>query len=300
VAFANQRKTKRTSEADLQGVTSRGERKLGIIAGAGPFPGYVISRCEAGEIPYFVLALKGFADPDAVAQAPHGWSRLGGGGRSLRLMREAGVDDIAVIGNIRRPPLLSFWPDLVMLGAMMRIGWRALRGGDDALIKAIIPEVEGRGFTVIAIQDLLPELLAGEGLFGRCQPDQLARTDIDIGVEAAREVGRRDVGQGAVVEGGRVLAREDAKGTDVMLARVATMPERNGPGGVLIKVLKPGQQRKVDLPTIGVRTVEAAASAGLRGIAIEAGSAIVVDREAVAEAADEAGLFVIGIKVGQA
>jgi DUF1009 family protein len=181
---------------------------------------------------------------------------------------------------------------------MIRIGWRALFGGDDALIKAIIPIVESKGFQVIAIEDVLPELLAEEGCYGRITPDAEAERDIALGIETAREVGRADVGQGAVVEAGAVLAREDASGTDAMLTRIAGR-KREGPSGVLVKVAKPGQQRKVDLPTIGTNTVERVAAAGLRGIAIEAGSALVVDKDAVIAAADEAGIFVVGVKVSE-
>lgn len=271
---------------------------LGIIAGAGPFPGYVIERCAARDIPHFVLALKGFADPSAVESVPHGWARLGAGRRSLRLLRQAGVAELAVIGSLRRPSILQFWPDLVMMGAMLQIGWRALFGGDDALIKAIIPIVEAKGFRVVPIEAILPELLATEGCYGRVTPDAIAEDDITRGIVIAREVGRADVGQGAVVERGVVLAREDAEGTDAMLAKLAERSRhgRDGPGGVLVKVAKPDQQRKVDLPTIGAGTVSAAAAAGLRGIAIEAGSALVVDRDRVAAAADEAGLFVVGVR----
>lgn len=267
---------------------------LGIIAGGGPFPGYVIRECRARGIPVYVLALKGLADPDQLAGVPHGWTRPGAGAHALRLLRRAHVRRLTMIGSIRRPSILRFWPDLVMLGAMIRIGWRTLFGGDDALIKGIIPQVEAEGFTLVGIDEILPSLLAPAGCYGRTRPDEAAERDIKLGIEAARAVGRADVGQGAVVEQGDILAREDARGTDAMLAGLAGRG-RAGPGGVLVKVAKPGQQRKVDLPTIGTGTVAAAAAAGLRGIAVEAGSAIVIDREAVAKAADAAGLFVVGV-----
>jgi len=271
---------------------------LGIIAGAGPFPGYVVRQCAARGIPHFVLALKGFADPDLLENAPQGWARLGAGRQSLRLLRQAGVTKLTMIGNVWRPSLLQFWPDPVILGAMIQIGWRALFGGDDALIKAVIDVIEAKGFQVVPIESILPELLATEGCYGRIAPDAAAEQDIARGIEIAREVGRGDVGQGAVVEQGVVLARENTHGTDAMLAGLAGQArhERKGPGGVLVKVAKPGQQRKVDLPTIGTGTVTAAAAAGLRGIAIEAGSALVVDRDRMVAAADEAGLFVVGVR----
>jgi len=270
---------------------------LGIVAGAGPFPAHVVRLCAGRGIPHFVLALKGFADPGPLEGVPHGWARLGAAAASLRLLRAAGVRDLIGVGNIRRPGILQVWPDPVMLGAMARIGWRALRGGDDALIKAIIPVVESKGFRLVPVDAVLPELLAAEGCYGGLAPDAAAERDIARGIEAARAVGRADVGQGAVVEQGAVLAREDRRGTDAMLAGLATA-RRDGPGGVLVKVAKPGQQRKVDLPTIGTHTVAAAAKAGLRGIAVEAGSALIVDRDAVARAADAAKLFVVGVRAG--
>jgi DUF1009 family protein len=271
---------------------------LGIVAGGGPFPAYVIRQCAARGIRLFVLALEGFAEPGSFDDTPHGWTRPGAGARALRLLRAAGVKRLTMIGSVRRPGLLAFRPDLVMLGVMLRIGWRRLFGGDDALIKAILEVVEAKGFHVVAIDEILPELLAREGCYGRTTPDASAERDIALGFEAARAVGRADVGQGAVVEQGAVLAREDAKGTDAMLAGLEAR-NRDGPGGVLVKAAKPGQQRKVDLPTIGTHTIERVAAAGLRGIAVEAGSALVVDREAVAQAADAAGIFVIGIKTGE-
>jgi hypothetical protein len=299
VASANQTPTIRTepdAKSDGPAAGSASQGLLGIVAGGGPFPAYVIRRCQEAGIPFYVLALKGAADPDQLKGVPQGWARPGAGARILRLLRGAGVQRLTMVGSVRRPGILQFWPDLVMLGVMIRIGWNALFGGDDALIRAIIPIVESKGFDVIAIEEILPELLADEGCYGRLAPDAEAERDIALGIETARAVGRADVGQGAVAEQGAVLAREDAAGTDAMLARLADR-DRTGPGGVLVKVAKPGQQRKVDLPTIGANTVERAAAAGLRGIAIEAGSALVVDREGVAAAADEAGIFVIGVKV---
>lgn len=298
MASANPTPTTRTRPApnNDQASDQPSEGSLGIVAGGGPFPDYVIRQCRARGIPLYVLALKGAADPEALTGVPHGWTRPGAGARALRLLRRAGVRRLTMVGSVRRPSLLQFWPDLVMLGVMIRIGWRALFGGDDALIKAIIPIVESKGFEVVAIEEILPELIAREGCYGRITPDEDAERDIALGIEAAREVGRADVGQGAVVEQGTVLAREDASGTDAMLAGIAKR-RREGPGGVLVKVAKPGQQRKVDLPTIGTNTVEAVAAAGLRGIAIEAGSALVVDKERVIAAADAAGIFVVGVKV---
>jgi DUF1009 family protein len=140
----------------------------------------------------------------------------------------------------------------------------------------------------------LAEALGPVGLLAGPAPDALALADIARGVAIARALGGVDVGQGCVVQQGIALAVEAAEGTDAMLARCAALA-RDGPGGVLVKLVKPGQDRRADLPTVGVETVRGAARAGLRGIAYEAGGTLLVDRAASCEAAGAAGLFLLGL-----
>ncbi len=135
---------------------------------------------------------------------------------------------------------------------------------------------------------------APPGLLTRFGPDALAMADIRRAAEVARALGAVDVGQGCVVQQGMVLALEAAEGTDAMLARCGPLA-RPGPGGVLVKLLKPGQERRTDLPTIGPQTIRNAAAAGLRGVAFEAGSTILAERAAAVAAADAAGLFLLGL-----
>jgi DUF1009 family protein len=169
--------------------------------------------------------------------------------------------------------------------------------GDDGLLSALIRELErSEGFRVIGADDLLPYLLAPVGVYGAQEPDERAMGDIEEGLRAARATGAQDAGQAAVVQQGRVLCVEGRAGTDDMLEQAAEARSA-GPGGVLVKVSKPGQETRADLPTIGVTTVEAARAAGLSGIAVEAGGTLIVDRAAVIKAADSAGLFIIGIDV---
>ena len=197
-------------------------------------------------------------------------------------------------GAIRRPSLSALKPDLRAARILARTGAAAF--GDDGLLKALISELEGEGFRVVGPETIVPGLLAGAGPYGAHAPNGQAVEDIERGIVAARDLGARDLGQGAVVHRGRVLAVEATDGTDAMLARVAE--ERGGvAGGVLVKVRKPGQEDRADLPAIGPATVVAAAAAGLEGIAVEAGGALVVDRDAMVRAADAAGLFVVGVAV---
>jgi hypothetical protein len=133
-----------------------------------------------------------------------------------------------------------------------------------------------------------------EGPLGRHQPDEQARADIEHGLHVARAIGALDVGQAVVVQQGLILGVEAVEGTDELLRRCASL-RRQGPGGVLVKAAKPGQERRVDRPAMGPRTVVVAAETGLRGIAAEAGMTLVIDRAEMVRAADRAGLFVVGV-----
>jgi UDP-2,3-diacylglucosamine hydrolase len=267
--------------------------KLGIVAGAGELPRRVIEACREAERPFFVVALEGSADPGVIGEAPHAWIRLGAASEGLRVLREHGILDLVMVGGVKRPSMLQLRPDWRTAKFFARIGYRAL--GDDGLLKAVIRELEEvEGFRVVGLDSVLASTLAAEGPLGRHLPDEQARRDIAHGFQVLRMLGAADIGQAVVVQQGLVLGVEAIEGTDALIARCGAL-QREGQGGVLIKAAKPGQERRADLPTIGLATVAAAAQAGLRGIAVEAGATILVDRAALAAAADSAGLFVIGI-----
>jgi DUF1009 family protein len=266
--------------------------KLGILAGAGALPARVVEACRAAERPFFVLAFDGETDPATVAGAPHAWVRLGAAGDGFRILRENGVEELVMAGGIRRPSVSSLRPDWRAARFFAKVGYRAL--GDDGLLSAVVKEFESEGFRVVGVDAIIPSALAPAGRFGRLAPDAQAEADIAHGLRLARAIGALDIGQAVVVQQGLVLGVEAIEGTDALLARCAAL-RRDGPGGVLVKAKKPGQESRADLPTIGVRTVGAAARAGLRGIAVEAGATLVLDLRGVADAADRAGLFIVGV-----
>ena len=269
--------------------------KLGILAGNGDLPARIIQACRETGRDFFVLAFKNQTTPDVVAGQPHAWVRLGAAGKAVSLLREAGVEEVVMAGAIRRPSLSALRPDLWAAKVIAKAGFKAW--GDDGLLSAIVRELEeGEGFRIIGPEFLLPGILAEEGVYGAISPDPMALEDIARGIAVARAIGALDIGQGAVVQQGLVLAVEAAEGTDALLARCLPL-KRGGPGGVLVKVRKPGQENRVDLPAVGIRTVEGAAAAGLRGIAVEAGGALIIDRRGVVEAADRAGIFLLGTTV---
>lgn len=268
------------------------QHRLGILAGSGELPQRLIEACRTTGRPVFVLAFQGAADPAALDEVPHAWIRLGAAGEGMRLLHENGVVELVMAGGVPRPSLWSLRPDWRAAKFFAKIGYRAL--GDDGLLRAVIKELEEEGFRIVGADTVLGDALAPLGPFGKHIPDEQAASDIATGLEVVRALGALDVGQAAVVQLGIVLGVEAIEGTDALIARCGQL-KREGPGGVLVKIAKPGQERRADLPTIGKATVTAAAAAGLRGIAVEAGSTLVIDRAAVTAAADAAGLFVVGV-----
>ena len=269
--------------------------KLAIVAGGGSLPLALAEACRTSERPYFLLGLEGFAEPDRLEGHPHRWGRVGAVGRVIETVLEEGAGEVAFAGNVRRPSLAALRPDLFTVRLLARTGRKAL--GDDGLMRLVTEAFEGKGLRVVEVSSILANALALPGPLGALEPDETAREDIRRGLEVAEALGRADAGQAVVVQQGIVLAIEAAEGTDRMIARASGL-RREGPGGVLVKMAKPQQDRRMDLPVIGPDTVEAAAAAGLRGIAVEAGGVLVLDREAAVRLADEKGLFVTGAEPG--
>ncbi len=267
---------------------------LGILAGGGPFPGRVAAAAVAAGRPVFVVALRGFAEPAVIAAYPHQFIRIGAAGEILASLRRHGCKDLVLVGPVRRPSLLDLRPDAEGTRILARIGRAAFRG-DDGLLAAVVRVLGEEGFRILGAHEVLTEAVGPAGVMGRVAPDAAAMSDIARAAEVARALGRVDVGQGCVVQQGIVLAVEAIEGTDSMLARAAGL-SRPGPGGILLKLVKPGQDRRADLPTIGPATLRAAAAAGLRGVAFEAGGTLLTDRAGCIAEADAAGLFLIGIE----
>jgi hypothetical protein len=272
-------------------------RKLGLIAGGGALPLTLAEHCRAGGRPYFVIRLRGFADA-ALAAHPGDEAGIAEIGRVSRLARDAGCESLCFAGFVRRPDFAALRPDLRGTAALPG-ALAAARKGDDALLRFLMSEFEKDGFVIEGAHEVMGEIALPAGALGRLTADAHA-ADVAKAIAVARSIGALDIGQAAVVCDGLVLAVEAQEGTDAMLARVAALPEalRGAPGrrrGVLAKVPKPIQEERVDLPTIGLATLEGVDRAGLAGIAGISGKLLVVDREAVIRAADAWGLFVAGV-----
>ncbi len=265
---------------------------LGLIAGSGSLPLSVIDACRKAKRPVFVLGLKGHANADILSDSKGEFIRLGAIGKAIRLLKKNGVREIVFIGGVRRPSVAEIMPDLKALSMLIKVGFQLL--GDDNLLRILVAEANKQGFEVIGVDSIVPELLATAGVYGRIEPDKQDRLDIARGVEVAKTLGRVDVGQAVIVQRGLVLSVEGIEGTAELIKRTAKL-KRKGGGGVLVKVAKPQQDRRVDLPTIGPATVQAVYDAGLKGIAVESGAALLAESGKMIALADKLGVFVMGV-----
>ncbi|SDB45168.1 LpxI family protein [Belnapia rosea] len=267
---------------------------LGLVAGGGAVPLQVAAAARAAGRDVFAVVIEGWADPADYRHLPHLAIRLGAAGQAIEILRARGIRQLVMCGAAKRPSFLSIRPDAGLARLLLKIG-RAAWQGDDGLLKAVVRVLEEEGFEILPAQAILRDILAEAGRLGAVAPAAMALEDIRRGIAVVQALGAVDVGQGAVVQQGLVLGVEAIEGTDALLARCAGL-RREGPGGVLVKLVKPGQDRRLDLPTVGPATIAGAAAAGLAGIAIEAGGTILVDRAATIAAADAAGLFLLAIR----
>ncbi|MGP9810753.1 LpxI family protein [Rhodopseudomonas sp. NSM] len=272
---------------------------VGVIAGGGVLPFAVADAVQARQMTPLLIGLRGFCDPTAIERFRHHWISIGQYGRLKRLLRAADCHDVMFIGSVVRPSLTSVrldWGAFRVLPSVMA----AYRGGDDHLLTSIGRIFEGEGFRLCGVKDVAPELLMPPGELTRAAPDAGHRTDIARGRAVLAALSPFDIGQAAIVIDGHVVAVEDIGGTDALLANLARLRTQGkiaarAGRGVLVKAPKRGQDLRFDLPTLGPRTIEGVAAAGLGGIAVAAGNTLVAEPQAMIAAADKAGLFVTGV-----
>ncbi|WP_424986263.1 LpxI family protein [Microbulbifer sp. S227A] len=257
---------------------------LAIIAGAGGLPHALVQQLET---PPIICALAGFM-PDRVKVDEI--FRLETLGTLLAGLRAGGVDEICLAGSIRRPVIDPAAIDAATM-PLIPVLQQALMQGDDGALRAVMSVFEQAGFALRPAHEIAPGLLPPAGCLTQCQPDDTARDDARRAEEIVDAMSAVDVGQCCVVQAGQALAIETVYGTDWMLQRLAARPPRAAQGGVLFKAPKRDQDRRADMPTIGVDTIAAAAAAGVQGAVIQAGGVMVLDQDAVTRACDDAGLF---------
>lgn len=281
-----------------------GEGRIALIAGGGALPVAVARTLHARGLDPLVAVIEGEADQRDYASFDSFVISVADLGPLVARLRAARAGRVVMAGHIaRRPRLLSIRWSLRVLASLPR-AVKGLMSGDDGLLRAVISVMETNGMRIVGAHEIVPDLLAPEGVLTRAAPSSSDRRDIEAGAAAARAIGRLDIGQAAVAIGGRAIALEGIEGTDGLLARTADMRGdgyghgrlAGRTGGVLVKCCKPQQDRRADLPAIGPDTVTGARAAGLAGIALDAGASFILDFERTVALADEAGLFIVGLK----
>ena len=277
---------------------------LAIICGGGSFPAALADAVAARGRRPVMFGVKGWADPKVVERYPHHWIAIGQAGRFFRLARAENCHEVLFIGAVLRPPITQLrldWRTVLLMPRVIRF----FRGGDDKLLSGVAKVAESGGLRVVGVKEVAPELFVPEGVLGRHRPSERDTLDIERALKVIASLGPFDVGQAAVVANGYVLAVEAAEGTDNMLGRISELRRLGrvtSPSGVgvLVKAPKPGQDRRFDLPSIGPRTIEHVARAGLAGLAVAAGNTMIAEPEQAIATADRERVFIVGVREGTA
>jgi UDP-2,3-diacylglucosamine hydrolase len=276
-----------------------GHGRLAIVAGSGKLPVYVAEAARANGDEPLIFPLLGESNAD---WAGFEASAVGIGdiaGFKSRA-QSAGVDRIVLSGGVRQRPA---WNEIRLnLGTLWRLPklvGTLMHGGDNLVLTTAIGLLEDKGMRVIGAQEVAPGLVVKIGSIGKLATDQQSQADIKVSIKAARLLGELDIGQGVIAVGGRVVAMEGPEGTDAMITRINELRTRGrisaSRKGVLVKLCKPGQDVRVDLPSAGLSTITHALAAGLAGVALEAGRSLLLDQPEVIDFADRHGLFIVGI-----
>lgn len=262
--------------------------KIGIIAGGGDVPHALARRCGEQGADVFMAAIEGHcgAIDEGVAHASF---KLGRTGSMIKQLQQQGIRDLVLIGSLKRPNWSELIPDFKTMQFIAKAGLSAK--GDDDLLRKLRVFLEGEGFTLHGVHHFLPELLASAGVMGTVKPDSVQLADVTFGFSESQRLGAADIGQAVIVRGGQVIAEEDSRGTNALLRRDIDMA-----GGVLVKTCKPQQDMDLDLPTVGLRTVQLAHETGLAGVVLHAGRSLLMDRAEAIAFADEHRMFMMGIE----
>ncbi len=267
------------------------DKKIALIAGALDLPFYTRDALRRAGWDVFVIGLKNFYDPHL---APDMVIRIGGGGRAKRELRRRGIHKLTFVGALGHVNLSDIRPDFWTLCALFKIVKH--QRGYDSMAVALNKVLEKQGFEIIAAQDLAPELaFETAGVQTKTKPTTADKKNIERAIEVSHTIGAADIGASVVVDK-QVIAVEAAEGTAKMLERVVSMrANHKRHSGVFAKMTKPGQDLRIDIPAIGVDTVNAVAAANLRGIVVNTKTCFVVNKPAVIKQANKLGIFILAL-----
>jgi len=270
------------------------DNKIGVIAGKGSLPRQLISSLNQRNIKPYLLALNDITDKetDHSTEATC-WARIASAGKIISFFKDNNVRQIVLVGGMKRPSFTSMIPDKAGFKLLNKIR-KLEHAGDNSLFNLIIEFLEENGLEIIGVDEAANELVSGKGTMGKAEPNKKCLKDIEYGTYIAREIGKLDIGQAAVVQNNITLGVEGIDGTDALVKRCASQ-QADGKGAILVKMKKPKQDRRIDLPSIGINTIELLHENGMAGVALEAYNSLILDKEAVIKRADELGIFIYGV-----
>jgi len=269
-------------------------RRLGLIAGNGRFPFLVLDAARGAGYNVTVVAIKEEAFPNlegACARPPIAtfhWVSLGQLGKCIRVLEQAGVSQAVMAGQVKHTKLFSdIVPDMTLLGVLMRLKAK----NTDALISAVADVLREHGVEILDSTAFLAPLLAREGCLTARSPSDDERRDLEFGYGVADAIAGLDIGQTIAVKSAAVVAVEAMEGTDLVIARAGQLAGR---GVRVVKVAKPNQDMRFDVPVVGVSTIETMKAAGATALSVDAGKTLMIDGAAILTAADDAGIAIVG------
>lgn len=267
-------------------------KKLGIIAGSGTLPFSIAEHCQNIGLPFYMLLIENNTETDLYKK--HKSFNLGKIGKAIDILKTEKISHLIIAGSIKKPRLLDLKPDLIGTKLLAILSKEKFLG-DNNLLSTIILFIEKYGFTIIGLEDLqIPNLFAEKGIIGKIKPSKDDLLDIEAGKKACEILGIADIGQGLIIEDKVVLSVEAIEGTDALIKRTKDLKRNSKKSGVLVKSIKPNQNHKIDMPTIGEQTILNLKNAGIAGVAIQSGTTIIINKKETIDLANKHKIFIYG------
>ncbi|MDR2723637.1 MAG: lipid-A-disaccharide synthase [Holosporaceae bacterium] len=266
---------------------------IGIVCGGGDYPRLVSRACVEKNLDFCLVFLNGFCDQCNWPEVKSISIDLGDIGKAIDFLNLNKVKDIVFAGKVKRPNFKQIFPDKKGRSWLLKLR-KSIFAGDDALLRAVADLVHQEGFDIIAGTSLLDDVFFSPRIYSQRKPSKSDYNDIDIGLATAKELGITDLGQSVVVRNGMVIGKEDIHGTNALLEKCGG---NAGKGGILVKISKPQQDNRFDLPTIGVETIETLHKNGFAGVVVEANKCIAIDKDKIINRADELNIFMMAVKL---
>ena len=270
---------------------------LGILAGSGALPLYIAQRMKENGRPVVIAGIHGSAAQE-IESYDHFWLKFVQFDALFKKLKAQNVEDLVIIGGVKRPKIKDVKIDFGLIRNLPFI-LSLTMGGDDKILSSVVDFIENQGLSVVGAHQVVPELTVQSGVLTKTKPSKTDLSDIEKGITTVLNLGTMDIGQGAVVARNYVLCVEAAEGTDQMLERAKGLRQWGSKWlgrrfGVLVKLPKPNQELRIDMPTIGPKTVEMVAQAGLSGICVAANKVLITDKQKTIDLANKLGLFIVG------